>query len=68
MTQYAERIRQVESTVPPVQDSYGEIAEVLEDGHGVLKLQKLFLLVLEESEGEAEDDLWRDRAMKVTVK
>lgn len=45
-------------TVPRVQDGACETAEIFKDGRRVLQLQKLFLFVLEESQGEAEYDLW----------
>lgn len=48
-------------TVPRVQDGACEAAEIFKDGGRVLQLQKLFLFVLEESEGEAKYDLRRKK-------
>ena len=44
--------------VPWIQDCACEVSEIFEDGRGILQLQKLFLFVLEEREGEAKYDLW----------
>lgn len=47
---------------PGIQDGAGEVAKVLEDGHGVLQLQDLLFLVLEKRQGKTENNLQRGRS------